>query len=417
MNRYGYRLTVIAALLVTTTGAFAADEHHDPVDTSTATESGGHGGHADEVKLTPEAVQRNGIKVERAVLQKLAETFVVPARLDYNREEVAHVGAAVKGRVVTIKAKVGDTVKKGDELLIVESPELGESQSDFLQKRTAVTVAEATVEPLKVSYERGKALYEQNEGVALAEVQKREADYKAAVGAVETAKAALAAVENRLHLFGMDHAAVEALVRTSEVQPRYAVRAPIGGRVIEREVTLGELVSPEKEALLVLANMEKLWALADVPEARLGEVHEGAAARVTFAALPDQKLTGAVSQIAPSIDPATRTARVRIELANDGGVLRPGMFGRAEITASATGEKAALAVPDDAVQTVEGKPAVFVPVEGEANTFAKREVEVGEVVGGVVPVLGGLKEGEPYVAAGSFILKAELGKAEAGHED
>jgi cobalt-zinc-cadmium efflux system membrane fusion protein len=397
-----YRFIAFAGLLVTAASVLAADEHPD---------------HADEVKLTPEAVQRNGIKIERAAPRKLAETFVVPARLDYNREEMAHVGAAVKGRIVAIRAKVGDTVKLGDELLVVESPELGEAQSDFLQKRTAVRVAEATVEPLKVSYDRGKALYEQNEGVALAEVQKREADYKATVGAVETAKAALAAAENRLLLFGMDPAAVETLVRTSEVQPRHAVRAPIGGRVIHREVTLGELVAPEKEALLVLANMEKLWALADVPEARLGEVRESAAARVTLAALAEMKLSGTVSHIAPSIDPATRSARVRIELTNDGGILRPGMFGQAEITASATDPKpATLAVPDDAVQIVEGKPAVFVPVEGEANTFAKREIEIGPAIGGMVPVLSGLKESEPYVAAGSFILKSELGKAEAGHE-
>jgi cobalt-zinc-cadmium efflux system membrane fusion protein len=381
---------------------FAADEHH---------------GHADEVKLTPEAVRRSGIRVERAVPQKLAETFVVPARLDYDREAMAHVGAVVRGRVVAIRAKVGDSVKKGDELLVVESPELGEARSDFLQKRTAVKVAGAAVEPLKVSYERGKALYEENEGVALAEVQKREAEYRAAVGAVETARAALDAAENRLHLLGMDPAAVEALVRTAEVQPRYAVRAPIGGRVIEREVTLGELVAPEDEALLVLADMGTLWALADVPEARLGEVREGAAARVTLAALPGRQLEGTVSLIAAAIDPATRTARVRIELPNVDGVLRPGMFGRAEITAFAgTDRKAELAVPDEAVQAVEGKPAVFVPVDGEANTFAKREVEVGEAVGGMVPIHSGLKEGEEYVAGGSFVLKAELGKGEAGHE-
>jgi cobalt-zinc-cadmium efflux system membrane fusion protein len=102
---------------------------------------------------------------------------------------------------------------------------------------------------------------------------------------------------------------------------------------------------------------------------------------------------------------------------NPGGALRPGMFCRVEISAGegAAGE-AVLAVPDDAVQTVEGGPAVFVPVAGEDDTFAKRAVTVGKPVGGWVPVLSGLKEGEPVVVGGSFILKADLGKSGAAHE-
>jgi cobalt-zinc-cadmium efflux system membrane fusion protein len=432
-------LVLMAVIATTTAATFAAgkdDDHgHDhgkpPVATTDAAAKDEHGhaeakgehahaepaqGHTDEVKLTPEAVRRNGIKVEQAKRRELSDTFVVPARLDFNREAMAHVGAAVRGRVVEMNARVGDRVNKGDVLLAVESPELGEAQSDYLQKRTAVRVAEATVEPLKVSYERGKALHDKNEGVALAEVQKREADYRAAVGAVEMAKAAAAAAENRLHLYGVDQAAVDELVKTSEVQPRYAVRAPIGGQVIAREVTLGELVAPEKEALLVLANTDELWVLADVPEAALGQLETGAAAQVVLGAMPDRKLAGKVSHVAPSIDPATRTARVRIVVPNDGGVLRPGMFARAAIAAGGRRSGPALAVPDEAVQTVEGKPAVFVPVAGEEHTFAKREVEVGEVVGGMVPILAGLKEGEAYVASGSFILKAELGKGAAAHE-
>ena len=106
-----------------------------------------------------------------------------------------------------------------------------------------------------------------------------------------------------------------------------------------------------------------------------------------------------------------------VEVKNGHGELRPGMFARAEISSGggASGE-AVLAVPDEAVQTVEGGPAVFVPVEGEENTFAKRAVTVGKVVGGQVPVLSGLKEGEPVVVSGTFILKAELGKSGAAHE-
>src|SRR6476620_897109 len=121
--------------------------------------------HPDEVKLTPEAMSKYDIKVAPVTKQVLTPTFVAPARVAFNAEAIAHVGAAVRGRAIEIKARVGDVVKKSDELLIVESPELGQAQSDFIQKRTAVAVAQAGVEPTKNAYARAKALYEKNEGI------------------------------------------------------------------------------------------------------------------------------------------------------------------------------------------------------------------------------------------------------------
>jgi len=370
--------------------------------------------HADEVKLTPEAMSKYDIKVAPVTKQVLTPTFVAPARVAFNAEAIAHVGAAVRGRAIEIKARVGDVVKKGDELLIVESPELGQAQSDFIQKRTAVAVAQAGVDPTKNAYARAKALYEKNEGIALGEVQKREAELKAAEGAHQTAVAAMTAAENNLHLLGMDQSAVQTLVNTSEINPRYAIRAPLDGQVIEREVTLGELVSPEKEALLVLANMKTLWVLADVPEARLKDVAVGAKARVQVGSASKDVIEGKVALVSATLDPNTRTARIRIEVTNSGN-LKPGMFVTTEIAAASPSAPAApvLAIPDEAIQTVEGASAVFLRVPGEENTFAKRVVTIGKPVAGMVAVLSGLKEGEEIVTKGSFIFKAELGKGAA----
>ena len=128
-------------------------------------------------------------------------------------------------------------------------------------------------------------------------------------------------------------------------------------------------------------------------------------------------LEGKVSYVAPSLDAGTRTVQVRIVVPNPKGSLRPGTFARADLTTgTTTGATAVLAVPEESVQTVEAKPSVFVPVEGEPNTFAVRVVKVGRAVGGMVPVESGLKEGEQVVVSGTFILKAELGKAGAAHE-
>lgn len=371
--------------------------------------------HLDEVVLTPEAIRRNGIRIAQARQQALSSSFVAPARVAYNAEQTAHIGSAVKGRVVEIKVRVGDPVKKGDVLLVIDSPELGEAQSDFLQKRTAVESAKAAVDLAKEVYEQAKQLLEEQQGIPRTEVLKMQGELVAAQGAQRSAGAALTAAENRLHLLGLQQRAVEELAKLGEINPKYEILAPIEGRVIEREVTLGELVSPETEKLMLLANLGTIWVLADVPEAKLGEIGENAKVQIAVPALGGQTFDGTVSYVSPELDPSTRTARLRVEVPNPQRKLLPGMFARAEITAGGSSEPV-VAIPEDAVQTVEGEPAIFVPVKGEANTFAKKQVGIGTPVGGMVPVFAGLKEGEQFVSSGSFILKAELGKAGAAHE-
>lgn len=379
----------------------------------------GHGEHADEVVLTPQAIRDNGIRVATAKSQTLTATLVAPARVSFNGEQMAHVGSAVEGRVKELSVRIGQTVSKGDPLLVIDSPELGEAQSGYLQKRTALEVAGPAVELAQESFERAQKLYDEKQGIALTEVQRRKGEYQAARGALRLAEAILKAAENRLHLLGMDEPAVEVLAQSGEVAPAYTIRAPIDGRVVEREITLGELVGPDKEKLLVLADLHPIWVLADVPEAQLRQVTVGSTARVTVPSVSAEAVGGKVAYIQPEIDPSTRTARVRIEVPNEQAVMLPGMFATVEIAAGSSAGSASepvVAVPEEAIQNVEGEPAVFVPVEGEPNTFAKRAVGVGRPVGGMVPVLAGLKEGEKYVASGSFLLKAELGKAGAAHE-
>lgn len=367
--------------------------------------------HKDEVKLTANAVKKYGITVEPVKKQVLVPTFTAPGRVAYNTEAMAHVGAVISGRIVDLKVRKGDVVKKGDELLVIESPELGEAQSELLQKRTAVEIAGPAVELSKSAYDRAKSLYDAERGIALTEVQKRESEYKAAVGALQSARSSLTAAQNKLHLLGMNEAAVETLAKSGEIKPRFSVMAPISGTVISRDVTLGELVSREKESLLVIANMTTLWVIADVPQDRLPEVAVGAKARVRVRATAPP-IDGTVSLIDSSLDPNTRSAQVRVEVKDGMSGIRPGMFAQVEIAATSVNgaREAVVAVPDEAVQTVDGAPAVFVPVRGEENTFARRQITIGDPTSGYVPVLSGLKEGEPVVSRASFILKADLGK-------
>ncbi len=375
--------------------------------------------HAPEVRLTAEAVERNRITIANAQRRRLNPTFVAPARVAFNTETMAHVGSTLPGRIAELHVRLGDVVTKGEALLVVESPELGEAQSEYLQKRILAETAAVSVDLAHGAYDRARRLYEENRGIALEEVQRREAEFKVAEAGLLTAQSATLAAENKLHLLGMSQDAVDELRDSGEVNPRFTIVAPIGGEVVERNVTLGELVSSEREQLLVLADVHSLWVLADIPEAHLPEIARGADAWIDAGALDAHKHQGEVSYVAPMIDPRTRTVAVRVAVECDDRSLKPGMFVEVEIASIDRRNRHAsplVVVSAEAVQSLEGRTVVFVPSSDRPNTFMPRTVSIGKPVGALVPVYAGLEEGEPYVASGSFLLKADLGKGAAEHQ-
>jgi cobalt-zinc-cadmium efflux system membrane fusion protein len=376
----------------------------------------------EKVKLTADAVERYGLRIGKVKKHVLTPTVVVPGRVAFDADATARVAPAVSGRVVELKAKPGEAVQKGDELLVLESTELGEAQSDYLQKQAALEAATAAVEPTRVSHERAKGLFQQNQGVSLAEVQKREAEFKAAQAAEQAARGAVAAAERKLVLFGMAQETLDAMVKSGKVTPRYSVRAPIGGRVVERDVVLGQYVTPDKDSLLTIADTATMWVLAEVPEESLGSVPVGSKARVTLPSLGRDAFEGAVTFIPATVDPATRSTPVRVELKTGDSPVKSGMFARVEIELRGAGEgqqppAEVIAVPEEAVQTVKGQTCVFVEDDDEENAFLKRPVAVGPAVNGLVPVYSGLQEREEIVKSGGFFLKAELSKSAAKDND
>ena len=375
--------------------------------------------HGDEVTLTSEAIAAEGLVVEPAAQRVLQPSARFPARIAFNAERMAHVGSPVRGRVVEVLAKLGADVEQGEALLVIDSPDLGEAQSDYLQRESALATAVPAVALARNAFERGKALHDLNQGLPLTEVQKREAELLAAEAAQKVAHTAVEAARHRLRLLGMSDGSLDRLSATGAIDPRYTVRAPLSGQVIEHEVTLGELVNPDREALLVLADLSHLWILADVPDGRLADVRVGAPARVHLGATEEHWCDGRVALISPAVDPATRTAEVRSEANDRHPELRPGVFAQTEIAIVAgDGEEPVpvLSVPQSALQLVEGESSVFVAVPGEPGTFARRTVVAGKPVGGFVPIHSGLADGEAVVVHGAFLLKAELGKGSAEHQ-
>jgi cobalt-zinc-cadmium efflux system membrane fusion protein len=369
----------------------------------------------DDVVLTSDALERYGIRVDVAREMTLVPTVSAPGHLAFPQGATARIGSAVAGRVVEIAARSGDVVAKGDTLLVVESAALGEAQSDYLQKRTIARTAAPALDLARQSLERARELHESVQGIALAEVERREAEVRRGEGDREIARAAEAAATNRLRLLGMSDAAIRTLEESGRIEPRCAIVAPIAGRVVEVSVSLGELVDPAKDRLMVVGDLSKLWAIAEVSEARVAEVAIGAAAKVTVPALRRDTHEGVVTAVPVVLEASTRTAEVRIEVPNADGALLPGMFIHVEIASSQGAGEPVLAVPDGAVLTVEGKPSVFVPLEPGGSVFCMHEIRVGTQVGEQIPVLAGLAAGDLVVTAGAFVLKAEHGKASAGH--
>lgn len=369
-----------------------------------------------QIELTAEAVDAFGVQVETVGEQELTARVNAPARVAFNAERMAHVGSAVEGRVAEVRARLGDAVAQGSLLLVVESPELGERQSTLLAAVAAAESARPAVELSQQAYERARALYDETEGgISLTEVQRRQSDLAVARATLSAAEAHADAAANALLLYGMNEAAVNELSRTRSIVPRFDVRAPIAGQVVERDVTPGELVGPDDPGpLMIVADLSRVWVFVDVPEARLGTLGVGARAVLEVPALPGASFTGEVTYVEPRLNEATRTARLRLEVPNPDGSLRPGMFARAVISPPAG--TSALAVPAEAVVTIDGRPAVFVPMREKPNTFLKRPVTLGERAGGMYPVLLGLEAGERVVTAGAFVLKADLGKSGATHD-
>jgi len=306
-----------------------------------------------------------------------------------NENRLAHLSARVSGRIVAVYANLGDRVKSGDRLLLLDSPAVGEAQLEYRKTRTAMRVTEKSLERARALFDRG--------AIGAGEYQRREADF-------ENAKADLHEAEEKLHLLGMTEREIERL--GAEKLPHAEVaqvflRAPFSGEVVERNATIGEVVDPNK-MLFAIADLSTVWVRADFPEQQAGRLLTGLGVEVRVIAYPDTVFRGTVSYVGAVVDPATRTVMARSDISNPDRRLRPEMF--ADVTLI-TPEQSVLAVPRTAVQQVGSRTIVFV-VRG-SRRFESREVKTGESSKKYVEVKGGVQEGDEVVTQGSYALKSE----------
>lgn len=358
-------------------------------------------GHAEEVvNLNPEQMKSAGIVTVQVESRKEIGLLGATAQIEPAADRQAKVGARVPGRVVSLGARVGDRVAKGAVLAVIDSPELGRAKADYVSAIALERVAEGTMS-------REKALFEKRISA--------EKDWRDAEAAAVRARAEREAAENQLHALGVGDEDLAAVRREGHYSSTLGITSPLAGIVTEASATIGQSVDASAPLFTVM-DLREVWIAVDVFERDIEKVERGQKVRVGVTAFPDRKLEGTVQSVAATLDPASRTVKVRVTLPNPDGLLKPGMFATVVISGSASGsDKAAdgaILVPTTALQREGNRSIVF--VVKAPGQFAAREVKAGHEADGMVHIEQGLKPGETVVTSGSFVLKSEQAKSEMG---
>ena len=363
----------------------------------------GHEEHEEDhgpVELSEGAAQHANIRTIRVGETTLKGVFETTGEVGFNEDHLVHVSPRISGRVDRVAVSLGDRVSAGDVLVVLDSIELGQAKAEFLQ-------AGAREEVTRENLEREQQLLGERIS-SEREVAQARAEHREASAALETAR-------EKLRLFGLPEDEIETIRYGDPSAALLPIRAPQAGKVVEKHVVAGELVTPERD-LFTLANLETVWIWVDIFEQRLPNVHLDDIAAVRVDALPERVFEGTVGYIRDQVDPHTRAVRARVDVANPSGVLVPGMFARVVLTdphrVPGADSEHAVVIPEAAIQREGDDRIAFVQIRG--RTYEPRHLQLGEASDGFVEILAGIDPGEAVVIEGAFILRSEASKEAMG---
>lgn len=412
-TRWPWLLLVCAALAGAgcSEGAHREEGHKGQKHSGAAEHKDEHGeGHKDNededhepgvVALTEQAMVRMGIQTVKVTPREMPPVINTTGEVDYNQDRLAHVSPRVRGRVHTVRASLGQTVKRGEVLAVIDSLELGQAKAAYLRAKAQVALA-------KVHLQREERLLKERISSRKEVIDGR--------GAFLKASADHQAARQSLVLLGLSSKEIKSLRYNDPRAALMPLRAPISGRVVKKHITRGEMVSASRNVFSV-ADLSRVWIWIDVFERDLAKVHLQDTAQVQVSAYPDRVFKGVVGYIGDEVRRDTRAVRARLDIDNSDGSLKPGMFAKVRLIdphaadGKATRRKV-LVVPDTALQRDGGEQVVFVALSGVK--FVRRAVQIGVATDGHVEVRSGLKAGESVVTKGAFLLKSELSKESMG---
>ena len=338
----------------------------------------------DAIAMTEAQIKANGIAIDAAQAAAIRETLHLPAQVRADAERTVAIAAPARGMVQTVHVSPGSVVRKGDSLVTLQSP-------DVAQWRAEAAAAAQRLQLARTVAERERRLWDER-------ISARQ-DLDIAQAALGEARVQAEAARQRLAAFGI----------AASGGATVTIRAPLSGVVTDRPAVAG-MATDGAQPLLTVADLGRVWIEAAVPSGSLAQVETGMPATITSTALAEA-VQGTVSFVGPVLGETTRMATARVTLPNPGLRLRPGMLATVDLL----GPKgdAAVTVAADAVQTIHERSVVFVRTPGG---FEARTVTIGRSDGRRTEIVSGLAAGARHAAAGSFLLKADLGKAEAEHD-
>jgi multidrug efflux pump subunit AcrA (membrane-fusion protein) len=346
--------------------------------------------------------QKGHVVAELVRIKEVAETLVVSGRLTVSDDQTWHVGAIAGGRVDELSARLGDFARVGQILGRIHSHDVHEARAGYQQALTELERTRSAEGYAAQRRDRAQRLLELRAG-SRQDLETAEADLRNAQAAIEKAQSELG--KERAHLtilrVPIDEPASDAAQHGDEDD--VPIIAPASGIVLERRATVGSVVNAGDE-LLALTDPSSLWMIAAANEADLSKLRPGQGARVEVRAYPDRGFAGRILQLGEQLDPVTRTLQIRIVVPNQQGLLKPEMYATARLQQS--GRRSAAFVPEEAIQDIDGVPAVF--VRRSQNSFEARLVKIGQHSGGETEILEGLNAGEAVVVKSSFLLKSQM---------
>jgi len=346
------------------------------------------------VQLDDAEIAQFGIETAVAGPGRLAVTTELPGEVQVNGDRMAHVAPRVGGVVREVLASLGDEVRAGQLMAVLESRELADAKAAFLAANERLGLAQAT-------FEREEHLWRDRIS--------SEQDYLDARNGLAEARITFRAAEQKLHALGFSQEEVGGLSEQHDADlTLYRVTAPFGGTVIQRHITLGETVSAA-EPVFTVADLSTVWIDLSVYQKDIGAVRAGQSVRVTTAHGDEAELP--IDFVQPLVGEETRTALARIVADNAQGVWHPGCFVTARVATSITEGVPVLAPLSAVIRMEDGEDVVFVETE---HGFEPRGVGLGRRSREQVEILAGLEPGQRYVVRGGFSLKAELGKEAFG---
>ena len=341
------------------------------------------------VELTP-ALQEK-IQLVKVGEAEIREVLRMPGSIQVDEQRVARIGAPVTGRITDIDAVLGQQVKQGQTLATLNSTELAQNQLVYIKALQQIDLHSKAVE-------RARTLLEADV-ISKAELQRREAELSAA-------QAELNAAADQLQVLGMSTQGIAKLSKTSAMHSFSNVIARISGTVINRRINLGQVVQPADE-LFVVADLSRVWAVAEVPERGIDLIEKGQEVDIEIPAINDKPIKGKLIYVGDVVNPETRTVTVRSELNNVKGEIKPDMLVSMLVQSKPISK---LSVPVKSIVREEDKDHVFVQIA--PNKYRLREVTVGDDYQGMVAIVNGVEPGEIVVSEGAFHLNNERKRKE-----